>query len=191
MIDSTLPADATVQAEEHSAIYDRFTVNSPIEFKGRLLTFLFPGWRVLIDGVEVPVTPLDQSGFMEFQIPAGSHRVEAELSVTQPQLIGALVSFGALVALFILGVSRRKPMIAREVAAQRPAFSVALLIVSAAFLVVKIAGSIAAIRASVTPHRRGRRLARSISSGRTSAGTSNCWDTIFRRSRSKPVSHCH
>ena len=75
---STLPAGATVQAEAHSAIYDRFAVNSPVDFKGRLLTFLFPGWRVLIDGAEVPVTPQDQAGFMEFQIPAGSHRVEAD-----------------------------------------------------------------------------------------------------------------
>ena len=135
-----LPAGATAQAEEHSAIYDRFTVTSTGDFKGRLLTFLFPGWRVLIDGAEVPVTPMDQSGFMEFQVPAGSHRVEAELSVTQPQLIGALVSFGALVAIFILGVSRRKPMATkREVKTQRPTFSVALLIVGAAFLVGKMA----------------------------------------------------
>jgi hypothetical protein len=136
---SVLPAGATVQAEEHSAIYDRFTVNSPIEFQGRLLTFLFPGWHVLIDGVEVPVTPQDQAGLMEFQISAGSHRVEAGLSVTQPQLIGALVSFGALVTIFILGVSRRTPALTRDVATQRPAFAGALLIVSAAFLVVKIA----------------------------------------------------
>jgi hypothetical protein len=136
---SVLPAGATVQVEEHSAAYDRFAVTSTVDFKGRLLTFLFPGWHVLIDGVEVPVTPLDQSGFMEFQIPAGSHRVEAELSVTQPQLIGALVSFGALVAIFILGVSHRRPIIAHGAAAQRPAFAAGLLIVSVVFLVVKIA----------------------------------------------------
>ncbi len=53
---------------------------------------------------------MDQSGFMEFQIPAGSHRVEAALSATQPQLIGGLISFGALVAMFVLAVSRRKPI---------------------------------------------------------------------------------
>ena len=141
---SALPAGATVQAEEHSAIYDRFTVNSSVNFRGRLLTFLFPGWRVLIDGVEVPVTPQDQTGFMEFTIPSGAHRVEAELGVTQPQLFGALISFGAIVALFILTVGRRKPTTAREVAAPReivavrPAFSVALLLIGVVFLVVKI-----------------------------------------------------
>ena len=135
---STLPADATLQVEEHSAIYDRFVVNSPVDFKGRILTFLFPGWRVLIDGVEVPVTPMDQSGFMEFQIPAGLHRIEAQLSATQPQLIGGFISFGALVAVFILGISRRKPMLAREKVAQRPVFSLALLLISVGFLVAKV-----------------------------------------------------
>jgi hypothetical protein len=136
---STLPAGATVQAEEHSAIYDRLAVTTPVAFKGRLLTFLFPGWRVLIDGVEVVVTPQDQTGLMEFQIPAGSPRIEAELGVTQSQLIGALISFSALVALFILGVSRRKPAPAREVAAAQSTCAVALLIVSVAFLAAKIA----------------------------------------------------
>jgi hypothetical protein len=66
------------------------------------------------------------------------HRVEAELSVTRPQLIGALVSFGALVTTFILGVSRRKSTVKQKVVAPRPAFAATLLIVSAAFLVVKI-----------------------------------------------------
>jgi hypothetical protein len=137
---STLPAGAAAQVEEHSAIYDRFTVNSPVEFKGRLLTFLFPGWRVLIDGVETPVTPLDQSGLMEFQIPGGRpYRVEAQLSSTQPQLLGGLISFGTLVAVFILAVSRRKSVITHEVAARRPAFSLPLLLISAVFLVVKVA----------------------------------------------------
>jgi len=136
---STLPAGATVQAEDHSAIYDRFAVDSPIEFKGRILTFLFTGWRVLIDGAEVPVTPMDQAGFMEFQVPAGSHRIEAELAATQPQLIGGFVSFGALVVVFILTVSRRKPTGACEVAMpQRPALAPALLLISVIFLAVKI-----------------------------------------------------
>ncbi len=136
---STLPAGATAQVVEHSAVHDRFVVSSTVEFKGRLFTFLFPGWHVLIDDHEVSVTPMDQSGFMEFQIPAGSHRVDAQLSLTQPQLIGGLISFGALVAVFVLAVSRRKPAVAQEDAAQRPAFSAALLLIAVVFLGVKVA----------------------------------------------------
>ncbi len=135
---STLPARATVQVEEHSAIHDRFLVNSPVEFKGRLLTFLFPGWRVLIDGQEVPVTPLDQSGFMEFQVPSGEHRIEAQLAATQPQLVGGFISFGALVAVFILAVSPRQPLMPTKNKAPHPAFSMVLFLVSLGFLGVKL-----------------------------------------------------
>ncbi|HSD83312.1 MAG TPA: 6-pyruvoyl-tetrahydropterin synthase-related protein [Anaerolineae bacterium] len=136
---STLPAGATVQVEEHSAVLDRFLVKSPVEFKGRLLTFQFPGWRVLIDSTEVPVTPMDQSGFMEFQIPSGEHRVEAQLAATRSQLVGGFISFGALVAVFILAVSHRRPMMPTKNKVHRPAFSVTLFLVSAAFLGVKFA----------------------------------------------------
>jgi hypothetical protein len=136
---TTLPAGATAQAEAHSANYDRIHVESPVDFKGRLLTFLFPGWTVLVDGVMVPLTPLDQAGFIEFQIPAGTHTIEASLSATDPQLVGGFISFGVLVAIFVLGVSRRKPIQKESLAAGRPAFAVDLLLVSLIFLGVKIA----------------------------------------------------
>jgi hypothetical protein len=58
---------------------------------------------------------------------------------TQPQLIGAFISFGALVAVFILGISRRKPLPKQVDVTQRPALSLALLAVSAVFIGVKIA----------------------------------------------------
>ncbi len=138
---ATLPAGATAQVEAHSANYDRLHVESPVDFKGRLLTFLFPGWTVLVDGVMVPLTPLDQSGFIEFPIPAGAHIIEATLSATEPQLIGGFISFGALVAIFVLAVSRRKVITIKkeEIAARRPAFALDLLLVSLIFLGVKIA----------------------------------------------------
>ena len=138
---TTLPVGATAQAEAHSANYDRIHVESPIDFKGRLLTFLFPGWTVLIDGVMVPLTPLDQSGFIEFQIPAGPHTIEATLSATEPQLIGGFISFGALVAIFVLGVSRRRSIAVKKevVVAQRPSFALDLLLISLLCLGVKIA----------------------------------------------------
>ncbi len=136
---TTLPAGATAQAEAHSANYDRVRVESPVDFKGRLLTFLFPGWTVLLDGAPVPLNPMDQSGFIEFPIPAGSHIIEASLSATEPQLIGGYISFGALIAIFVLAVSRRKSIGVKKETAPRPSFAIDLLLVSLIFLGVKIA----------------------------------------------------
>lgn len=138
---TTLPAGATALAEAHAANYDRIHVESPTDFKGRLLTFLFPGWTVLVDGVMVPLTPMDQSGFIEFPIPAGVHTIEATLSATEPQLIGGFITFGALVAIFVLAVSRRKTIAIKQekVVARHPSFALDLLLVSLIFLGVKIA----------------------------------------------------
>jgi hypothetical protein len=134
---ATLPAGATVQVEDHSAAYDRFRVDTPGEFKGRLLTFLFPGWSVLVDGVVVPAAPQDQTGFMEFHIPAGAHVIEAVFSPTQSRILGGFVSLGALIVVAVLGVSRRERV--QPAPAPRPAFAWALCAVSAAFLIGKIA----------------------------------------------------
>ena len=135
---SVLPPNASVQAEEHSVVYDRFQITSTVGFQGRILTFLFPGWQVLIDGAEVAVTPQDQAGFMQFQIPAGSHRIEARLLATPPQLVGGLISFGALVLIFVLAVSQRRPATRPRQPAAAPAFLPVLLGVGLAFLGVKM-----------------------------------------------------
>jgi hypothetical protein len=136
---STLPAGATAQAEAHSANYDRIRVESPIDFEGRLLTFMFPGWIVSIDGTPVPITPMDQSAFIEFPIPAGSHIIEASLTPTAPQLIGSLVSAGALIALVVLAIRGRKSIRPATTSTVYSVFALDLLLVSVIFLGLKIA----------------------------------------------------
>jgi 6-pyruvoyl-tetrahydropterin synthase related domain len=106
---STLPASrgASVQVEQHSASTDRFQVETPIDFEARLLTFYFPGWHVSIDGREVPIQTADQSGFIAFSVPAGSHVIEAALQLTTPQIVGTLISLAALFGLIVLVVIKQ------------------------------------------------------------------------------------
>ena len=96
---SSLPVGGTALAEKHTANSDRFRVESPAAFRARILTFLFPGWHAYVDGSEVLIKPEDQSGLITFPVPAGSHTVEVSLQLTQPQLIGTLISFASLVAI--------------------------------------------------------------------------------------------
>jgi len=106
-----------------------------------LLTILFSDWTMLVDRAPVPPHPMGQSGFSEFPIPAGKHIIEASLSATAPQLIGGYISFGALIAIFVLAVSRRKSIVVKSeaVTPKRPSFAIDLLLVSLIFLGVKIA----------------------------------------------------
>ncbi|HEY4720821.1 MAG TPA: hypothetical protein VII92_03170, partial [Anaerolineae bacterium] len=136
---STLPASrgASVQVEQHSANTDRFRVDTPIDFEARLLTFYFPGWHVSIDGREVPIKAADQSGFIAFKAPAGSHVIEASLQLTPPQTMGTLVTLATLIGLIVL-MFVKQPI---DVAASSflPSLSPSLLLaITSVFLAAKI-----------------------------------------------------
>jgi hypothetical protein len=53
--------------------------------------FYYPGWRVTVDGTEVPVAPVPVSGTLSFSLPAGEHRVVLEFRRT-PLRRGALLA---------------------------------------------------------------------------------------------------
>jgi len=74
-------------------------VTSPQPFAARVLTFDFPGWRALVDGQPVPITPSDPHGFIEFTVPAGTHDVLVEFGSTWPRDVGAVVSAATLLIL--------------------------------------------------------------------------------------------
>jgi len=104
---SSLPVGGTALAEKHAANFDRFHVDSPINFRARILTFLFPGWHAYVDGSEVLIKPEDQSGLITFPVPAGSHTVEVSLQLTQPQLIGTFVSIATVMGVVVLALLKR------------------------------------------------------------------------------------
>ena len=126
---STLPAarGASVRVEQHSAGDGRFQIDAPIDFEARLLTFYFPGWHVSIDGRDVPIRAADQSGFIAFNVPAGSHVVEATLQLTTPQAIGTLVTLATLIGLIVLMFVKKPIDVAASSSA--PSFSPSLLLV--------------------------------------------------------------
>ncbi|MFN8597560.1 MAG: 6-pyruvoyl-tetrahydropterin synthase-related protein [Anaerolineae bacterium] len=136
---TSLPAGATAQAEAHTAIYDRFKVSAPNEFRARVLTFVFPGWRAYIDGHEVSIAPEDQSGLMTFPVPAGSHVIEVALQLTTPQLIGTLMSIGAAGIILVLALRRRRASTdTDDVRVHHPTISLSLIFSVLLFLIVKI-----------------------------------------------------
>jgi hypothetical protein len=56
--------------------------------------FFYPGWRVTVDGAEVPVAPVPVSGTLSFPVPGGEHRVVLDFRRT-PLRRGALLASGA------------------------------------------------------------------------------------------------
>jgi hypothetical protein len=104
---ATLPTGATATIEVHTAITDRFRLDSPRAFQARVLTFVFPGWHAYLDGREVSIAPQDQSGLMLIDVPAGSHTLELSWQLTPPQLIGTIISLLALGVLIVFALKQR------------------------------------------------------------------------------------
>jgi hypothetical protein len=65
-------------------------------------TFYYPGWTVLVDGREVRVDPSPRSGTMEFELPAGEHRVVLELHQTPARRLGLGITL-VTAAVLVLG----------------------------------------------------------------------------------------
>jgi hypothetical protein len=114
----TLPGRAEVEIVEQGALYDRFTVSTPVEFVFRLYTFYFPGWRAYIDGAEVEIELGRPEGFITFWVPEGEHEVLVRFEDTPPRTVGWIISAAGL-GVLILALMQMPA--ARMPAAQMPA----------------------------------------------------------------------
>ncbi len=74
--------------------------------------YYWPGWRAVVGGAAVEVTPEPASGYLSLSIPPGRHTVEIWLGRTPLRLwseIASLVAAVALLGVAILGYLRRSP----------------------------------------------------------------------------------
>lgn len=100
---SALPEGATATAE-YDPLSAMVTIDTPSAFIARYLSFAFPGWVVLIDGQEVPITPGEPDGLITFVVPSGEHTVSVRWQSTFLRTTLSLASFLALVGVIVTGV---------------------------------------------------------------------------------------
>ena len=85
-------------------------VNAATPVTAELFITWFPGWMVLVDGHRVPSAPAELTGLIRFDIPPGTHQVEAIWKRTAPRWIGDSVSWLSLLTLAVMFlVHWRKP----------------------------------------------------------------------------------
>ncbi len=76
----------------------------------RFDTMQWPGWVVLVDGVEIDSWASDGSGLITAEIPSGKHTVELKLLRTGVQLLAELISLTVVIVtfwLFVLSLRER------------------------------------------------------------------------------------
>lgn len=74
--------EPTVVARERSGVREVYEVENAVATVAWLAPFYYPGWRVTVDGDEVPIGPSREGGVIEFALPAGRHVVIAEFGPT-------------------------------------------------------------------------------------------------------------
>ncbi|HQY91606.1 hypothetical protein [Caldilinea sp.] len=62
----------------------------------RLNVYYFPGWAVTVDGQPVEIAPDPVFGAIQFDLPTGSHRIDARFGETPVRMIAMLISAVAL-----------------------------------------------------------------------------------------------
>jgi len=102
---ATLPADATVTLQAQQPLYNRYSVDSKVDFVFRAFVFYFPGWTARVDGQPVKITVAEPDGFVTFPVPAGQHTVELSFEETLARKISwgisALAVLGLIAAIII------------------------------------------------------------------------------------------
>lgn len=86
-----------------------YTVSAQNQLRLIDRTFYFPGWKVLIDGVNIPIQYQDPAyrGVITYDVPAGKHTVLVLYTDTKVRLLGKIVTIASLVLLCLLFLLRK------------------------------------------------------------------------------------
>ena len=73
----------------------------------RVNTVYFPGWKVMVNGQEVPIS-INKNGLMEFPVLKGENRVEVDLKETSIQQLSQIFSFISVIVIcwILLGIKK-------------------------------------------------------------------------------------
>lgn len=105
----TLPDRASVRLLEQQPFYDKFEVESDVDFVLRMFLFYFPGWTARVDGQPAAIDVAQPEGFITFPVPAGRHIVELRFEETLPRRVAwgvSLLALFGLIAAIALAVAR-------------------------------------------------------------------------------------
>ena len=96
--------------EERTTTEHFYTVTVPERARMRENTLYFPGWKVFVDGQEVPLQFQDPNhrGLMTFWVEPGEHDIRVSFGETKLRLLANSLSIGSLIVLLGIGSVRRK-----------------------------------------------------------------------------------
>ena len=103
----------TITLEKRSPYVHQYSLNNSTLVRILENTLYFPGWRVLVDGVQVPVQFQDEQyrGLMTFMVPQGQHTVQVIFGESKLRVVSdviSVISFIIIIAFFGLDIIKHK-----------------------------------------------------------------------------------
>jgi len=105
---NSLPAGASVELAEYGLTSARLLIRNPEPFRALYRALYFPGWRVTINGQNVPIVITDPHGLISFDVPAGQAAVQVWFGTTPLRLGSALLSSATLLMVLWLAWQGRR-----------------------------------------------------------------------------------
>lgn len=105
---ASLPEGAAVKLAERGLTSARLLIHSSEPFRAVYRAFYFPGWRVVINGQNVPIIITAPHGLISFDVPAGQAAVQVWFGTTPLRLGSALLSGAALLMVLWLAWQGRR-----------------------------------------------------------------------------------
>jgi hypothetical protein len=104
---TTLPAGASAERLEHSAVLDSYRVSSPTEWTLRLNTFYYPGWTAAVDGRSAETAPDSPRALVSVRVPAGEHVVSVRfVPISVRTAAGGVSVVAGVLAILALAYAR-------------------------------------------------------------------------------------
>jgi hypothetical protein len=105
---NSLPSGASVEMADYGLTSARLLIRSPEPFRAVYRALYFPGWRVTINGQNVPIVITDPNGLISFDVPAGQAAVQVWFGTTPLRLGSALLSSATLLMVLWLAWQGRR-----------------------------------------------------------------------------------
>lgn len=85
-----------------------FSVNISSQSIVRINTIYFPGWRVIVDGGNAPISYVNEKGVMDISVVQGKHFVQMDFGETPLRLMSDVISLASLFVLLFSIIKRKK-----------------------------------------------------------------------------------
>jgi len=103
-----IKGDVNIQNVSFNSKQINFSVSALSQSMIRINTIYYPGWKIYVDGLSVPISYSNERGVMDIFVSSGDHAVQVKFGETQLRLISDIISLSSFIILLFFIIKRNK-----------------------------------------------------------------------------------